>query len=183
MSWEVDDSHSRKKNWASQFNFESDNRNIFSSTTPRCFLKVRRNPFNWISFIRMASVENKLAKKNRNMRQLSKMLKVHFHLFCSTSLPLASTRRVQLTLSSLCLSIELSNIKRKVLWNAENQTWGCWVRSKYATSVLLSSLPPPHALLFTRRISASGLRYLFVDFRDRTRKKTELFSPTVGKQW
>ena len=51
--------------------------------------------------------------------------------FCSTSLPPASTRWVQLTLSSLCpqfkvvRSINLSNILRKILGNTENQTRGC----------------------------------------------------------
>ena len=49
-------------------------------------------------------------------------------LFCSTSLQLASTRWVRLTLSSLCpliqavSSINLSNIKRKILRKTENQT-------------------------------------------------------------
>ena len=38
-------------------------------------------------------------------------------------------------------SLNLGNIKRKILGKAENGTRGCWVRSKYATSVL-SSLPP-----------------------------------------
>ena len=46
------------------------------------------------------------------------------NFFCCTSLPLASTRWVQLTLSSLCplflavQSINLSNIKSKILGNA-----------------------------------------------------------------
>ena len=49
-------------------------------------------------------------------------------LFCITCLELASTRWVRLTLSSLCpliqavLSINLGNIKRKILWKTENQT-------------------------------------------------------------
>ena len=29
--------------------------------------------------------------------------------------------------------INLSNIKKKILGNVKNQTWGCWVRSKYAS--------------------------------------------------
>ena len=37
-------------------------------------------------------------------------------------------------------SINVSNIKRKFVGNAENQTRGCWVRSKYATSVLYNPL-------------------------------------------
>ena len=37
-------------------------------------------------------------------------------------------------------SINLCNIKRKILGNEENQIWGCWVRSKYATSVLRSAI-------------------------------------------
>ena len=62
--------------------------------------------------------------------------------FCRTSLPLASTRWVQLTLSSLCplfqavLSINLCNIKRKC------------VRSKYGTSVQCNP-PPPKSCTFT----------------------------------
>ena len=54
---------------------------------------------------------------------------------------------VLLTLSSLSplfhaeLSLNFGNIKRKILWNVENQTRGCWVRSKCsATSVLCSPL-------------------------------------------
>ena len=72
--------------------------------------------------------------------------------FCGTSLPLASTRWVWLTLSSLyprfcaVTSINLSNIKRKILGNAENQTQGCWVRSK--CTVLCS----PHWLQTTLRV-------------------------------
>ena len=65
-------------------------------------------------------------------------------LFCRASSPLSSSRWVLLTLSILCPlflavpSINLSKIKI-ILGNAENQTQGCWVRSKNATSVLCSS--------------------------------------------
>ena len=38
------------------------------------------------------------------------------------------------------VSVNLSNIKIKIIGNAENQTRGCWVRSRYATSVLCSLL-------------------------------------------
>ena len=38
--------------------------------------------------------------------------------------------------------INLSNTKRKILGNADNQTQGCQVRRKYAISVLCN-LPPP----------------------------------------
>ena len=34
--------------------------------------------------------------------------------------------------------IDLRNFKRKILENAESQTWGCWVISKYATTVHFS---------------------------------------------
>ena len=67
-------------------------------------------------------------------------------LFCSTGLPLASSKWVWLTLSSLCplfyavSSINHSNIRKKILGSTKNQTRGCWVWSKYATSVLSS--PP-----------------------------------------
>ena len=43
-----------------------------------------------------------------------------------------------LSLFEAAPSINLSNIKRKILENAENRTGGCWVRSEYATSVLCS---------------------------------------------
>ena len=33
--------------------------------------------------------------------------------------------------------------EKKILGNTKNQTWGCWMRSKYATSVLCSPPPPP----------------------------------------
>ena len=58
-------------------------------------------------------------------------------IFC-TSLPLGSSWCGRLTLSSFCtlsyavLSINLSNVKRKILGNAENQTWGRWVQIKNA---------------------------------------------------
>ena len=40
-------------------------------------------------------------------------------------------------------SINLSNIKRKILGTAEKRTGHCWVRSKDETSVLCSPPPPP----------------------------------------
>ena len=43
---------------------------------------------------------------------------------------------------SSTVSINPSNGKRKMLGNTENQTWGCCVRSKYATSLLCSPPPP-----------------------------------------
>ena len=52
------------------------------------------------------------------------------NVFCSTSFPLSSTTWVRLTWSSLCPlfkavpSMTFSNIKRKILGNAENQTQG-----------------------------------------------------------
>ena len=70
--------------------------------------------------------------------------KNHYHSFCSTNLPLVSTRSSLLTLSSLyplfwaLLSINLSNIERKILGSTENQLSGCWLRSKNATPVLCS---------------------------------------------
>ena len=70
----------------------------------------------------------------------------HSDLSCSRSLPLAGTRWVQLTLESLCPlllavpSINLSNIKIKILGNVGYRIRGWWVRSKSVTSVLCS--PP-----------------------------------------
>ena len=84
--------------------------------------------------------------------KLKKLRRAEF--FCSTRLPLASTRWFDqlLKLSTLLeeQSINLSNIKHeyffrydssenifgKILGNAENRTRGCWVRSANATSVL-----------------------------------------------
>ena len=80
------------------------------------------------------------------------VLSVKNVVFCNTSLPLASTRWDLLTLSSLCTlfqalpSINISNIKKKIIGNAKNQTQGCWVRSKYVTCVL-SSTPRIEILL------------------------------------
>ena len=71
---------------------------------------------------------------------------IHSDLSCSRSLPLAGTRWVQLTLESLCPlllavpSINLSNIKIKILGNVGYRIRGWWVRSKSVTSVLCS--PP-----------------------------------------
>ena len=65
-------------------------------------------------------------------KQLKLLIEEANIVFCSTNLSLASTRWVQLTLSSLCLlfqavpSINLSNIKRKILGES-NQ--GHWVRT------------------------------------------------------
>ena len=78
---------------------------------------------------------------------LSAWLKVDRQsILCSTILPLASSGWYQLALSSLgplfwaVPSINLTIFKRKILGNSENQTRGCWVRSKYATTVLCSPL-------------------------------------------
>ena len=72
--------------------------------------------------------------------------------FCSTDLPLGRTRWVWSTFSSHCpllsyqrwwlTSATLTIFPRKDFVKAENRTRSCWVRSKYATS-LLSSPPPP----------------------------------------
>ena len=57
-------------------------------------------------------------------------------LFCSTSLPLASTRWAWLTLSSQCPlflavpSINISNIKREILGKVKNRTLGRWVQAR-----------------------------------------------------
>ena len=71
--------------------------------------------------------------------------------FCSTSLPLARTRCVWSTFSSHCplsskqrhwlifVTLIISPLKNlKNFMNAGNQNRGCWVRGKYATSVLCS---------------------------------------------
>ena len=39
---------------------------------------------------------------------------------------------------SQMVTSDINNIKRKKNWNAKNKTQGCWVRIKYATSVLCS---------------------------------------------
>ena len=57
-------------------------------------------------------------------------------------------------------SINLSNIKRKILGKAENQTWGCWVRSKYATSVLSA---PPQLFNFNMKVLYSEKNLHLVD--------------------
>ena len=66
-------------------------------------------------------------------------------IFCSTGLPLASTRWVRLTISRP-LSTFLSSAVNKYCQHQEKnflempriKPWGCWVRSKNATSVLCS---------------------------------------------
>ena len=64
-----------------------------------------------------------------------------FILFCNIILPLARIRWVWLTLSSLCPLLQtvspnnLGNIKRKIIGNIENRTWGCWVKSKYVSAL------------------------------------------------
>ena len=81
--------------------------------------------------------------------------RINVNSFSSTSLPLASTRWVRLTLSSLGLllyvvpSVNLSNIKRKIRGNVENWTQGCWVRSRNATYVLYSPRSPQECKFFT----------------------------------
>ena len=66
-------------------------------------------------------------------------------LFCSTSLPLANSRLVQLTFSSLCplySKVKKSQQHLKILENIFWERWetnqGWWVRSKNAASVLCS---------------------------------------------
>ena len=76
--------------------------------------------------------------------------RLDFLCFCSTSLPLASIRRVWLTISRLyplalyklavniisAASFFFWKILRKFFRKVENRTQGCWVRSGNATSVL-----------------------------------------------
>ena len=45
-------------------------------------------------------------------------------------------------------SINVSNIKRKIIGNPENCSRGCWVGSKYATSVPCHAAPMTKACLF-----------------------------------
>ena len=66
-------------------------------------------------------------------------------LFCSTSVPLASARLVRFkplsTLIWAMLSINTSNaekFQRKFFGNTGNQSRGCWVRGRNATSMLCS---------------------------------------------
>ena len=65
--------------------------------------------------------------------QPAKMTFTCSSFFCNTNFPLASSRWVGWTLSSLCPlfwavpSINLSNMKRKILGNAKNQTQGLLV--------------------------------------------------------
>ena len=85
-------------------------------------------------------------------------------------MPLANTRWVSLTLSSLCLlflalpSINKSNIKSKILGNAENQTRGCRVRSRYATSVLKIKILKKICLLHRFAIPLKQARSLCLPF-------------------
>ena len=76
--------------------------------------------------------------------------------FCSTGLPLARTRWVRSTLSSHCpltsdqvhwfTSATAIIFPLKKIVNAGIQSQGCWVRSKYATSVQCS--PLCHEIVF-----------------------------------
>ena len=76
------------------------------------------------------------------------------HYVFSTGLPLATTRWVRATFSSHCplssnqccwLTSALSIIfPLKFFGNAVNQTWGCWVRSKYSTSLCYAAPPRKH---------------------------------------
>ena len=67
-----------------------------------------------------------------------------FKLFCSTSLPLTSTRWFDQHFSSFphskCRRLISATFRmtlfRKTVGNSENRTRGCWVRSANATSVL-----------------------------------------------
>ena len=47
--------------------------------------------------------------------------------------------------------IHIEKFLRINFGNARNQTWGCWVRSKNATSVLCS--PPPYKLILVSKKS------------------------------
>ena len=60
------------------------------------------------------------------------------------------------------LSKNLSNIKKKILENAENRTRGCWVRSKYATSVLCKKYFSVTHLLWRVRASITVPQSLIV---------------------
>ena len=57
-------------------------------------------------------------------------------------------------------TITLSNMKSKILGNAENQTWGCWVRCHYATSALFS----PFSKVNTYQLSVRVKFDIFEDF-------------------
>ena len=63
--------------------------------------------------------------------------KFFFHCFVDLAclLPILVGFHWHFQASVHCFSGKL-RVKRKILVNAENQTWGCWVRSKYATSEL-----------------------------------------------
>ena len=96
-------------------------------------------------------------------------------VFCSTSVPLTSTRWVQTTIKLFCtvhslssaLSLNLSNIKKfrngKNLGNAENRTRAGWLWRAYTTSVLCR---PPTIRFFSswpfdicsRTFQSKGLR-------------------------
>ena len=54
----------------------------------------------------------------------------------------------------------ISNITRKILGNTKNQTQGCWVRSKYTTSVLCS--PPGRAFEPLHSLSVHS-QWLIID--------------------
>ena len=80
------------------------------------------------------------------------------HLFCQTFfVVLASTRWVLLALSSICTlfkavpSINLGNIKRNIIGNAESRTRGCWVSLPILLSMFLFSRSS-----LTSRASSSG---------------------------
>ena len=98
-----------------------------------------------LSWLKMERLSLEKTSKAPRCWDLSQLCSLSVQLVCcSASLPLARYRWVRLTLSSLCplfqavLLIDISRSKRKILGNAKNQTWGCWVLSKYAASVLES---------------------------------------------
>ena len=83
----------------------------------------------WVKLVslRFASVSTSAFELN-GLRKLVMLSRVGAHIFCSTSLLLASTKWFQLTFSSLCLlfqavpSINLSSIKKKFLGCRELNT-------------------------------------------------------------
>ena len=100
-------------------------------------------------------------------------------------MPLANTRLVRLTFSSLCQllaapSINPSTIKkfqRKNSGNARNRTLGWWVRSKTATSVLYS--PHIFSLVFMNRTVPGKCYNVPPEFLEKKRKPRLEQTPVV----
>ena len=64
------------------------------------------------------------------------------------------------------LSKNLSNIKRKILGNAKNQTRCCWVRSKFATSALCSLLKHIISRFISAKLDAVVISHTHYDHMD-----------------